>query len=211
MPSWVTLRQLAGGGDQPQQPQQPALAGAECGGRHVIMADDFTDASNWQGEGTTIETGKLKFKPSPDTLQWRLYVRPITSDATACVTLQVPHRFNDANSTFGGIIIAAQDANNFYAFCVDPTGSAVLIRAKDKKFSKAIEWREIDGVHTDPGAKNQLRVIKTGNSYTMFVNGTKFDQFTPESPGNKIGILVKSEKDRADAWKFANLKVTDNQ
>jgi hypothetical protein len=215
MPGWVPVKQALAGpqpGPGPQPTPQPALSATGCTGRHVIMADDFSNAQSWQGD-TTSEGSKLKYKPKAGQWSWTIYRRALTGNADICVTVQVPHRFEDATWTYAGVVLAAQDSNNFYAFLVSPTGNASLQRYKNGEFVEpAIQWRAFDAVKSDPGTKNQLRVSIVGNVFTLFVNGEKFDSFTPEAPmGGKIGIIAASEKAREDAWKFAGLKVTSDQ
>ena len=70
----------------------------------------------------------------------------------------------------------------------------------------------MDEVKSDPGAKNLIRVVVQSQLATLFVNGVKFDEISgvPAAPAtSQIGMIVQSEPAQRDAWKFANLKVTD--
>jgi len=205
-PGWVALK------DVPEL-RRSQISAAPCSGKHVLMADDFAAVpSGFQGESTSAENGRFKAKPRPSYRQIFTYGRKFSGDLDICILVQIPGRFVSSDDTWAGLIFGASDSKNFYAFVINPSGQASLFQVKSGKLSPAIDWRDMDDVKSDPGAKNLIRVVVQSQLATLFVNGVKFDEISgvPAAPAtSQIGMIVQSEPAQRDAWKFANLKVTD--
>jgi GYF domain 2 len=203
---WVALK------DVPEL-RRSQVSAEPCSGKRVLMADDFAVVpSGFQGESTSSENGRFKAKPQASYRQMFTYGRKFSGDLDICVVLQIPSRFVSSDDTWAGLIFGASDSKNFYAFVINASGQACLFQVKSGKLSPAIDWRDMDEVKSDPSAKNLIRVVVQGQVATLYVNGVKFDEINglPAAPAtSQVGMIVQSEPSQRDAWKFANLKVTD--
>jgi hypothetical protein len=208
-PNWVAAREfpeLAGGG---ATGGRPALAGGACSGQ-VQISDDFSETEPDQTQ--SFESGKLKFKAIEGKFDFFTYKKVLSGDADICVIVQIPHKFSNASNTFGGVIFGgAGDGGDFNAFLVSPTGNGSMLRLKGKNIDLPVEWHRANGLDPSPGAKNKVRISVKGGTATFYVNDSEFATFSGPLPygAGKLGIIVKSEPGRRDAWKFINFKATD--
>jgi hypothetical protein len=221
-PSWVAAKQFdevaalfAGGGARPGPAPSPTpVAAAGCAGK-VLLTDDFrqVDAS-WgtdsNGDAVTVEDGKVKIKADVNSGYTVLYGGLTFDDAEICVTAQVPRRLTDVGQLAAGPVFWAEDYSNFYTFNVAPDGTAAILRKVKGKYIPVIAYRKADGIKTQPGDKNQLRLVTSGNYITAYINGVKFASARGQPPagGGQVGLRAESEKAQRDTWKFLDFKVT---
>ncbi|MFI5013568.1 MAG: DUF4339 domain-containing protein [Hyphomicrobiales bacterium] len=203
-PNWVAMK------DIPEFGRQAASAGSVggCGGSTTIFADDFSQTQPDKTE--SFDGGKLKFKALAGDFDYFTYKRMLSGDSDICVMAQIPRSFAEAAKTYAGVIFGASDNSNFQAFMIAPSGLACVVRVQGKKIDYPIEWTDANGLKTDKGAKNMLRITVKGGSATLYINDVKFGVYKGPLPNGtgKLGFFVKSEPGRRDTWKFANLKVT---
>jgi hypothetical protein len=218
MPAWVaarTLPELAanpspvpGPGPKPAPMPSPVAAQGGCSGERVYLSDAFKTAPNTSSQ---VEEGKLKTKAPAQRLAWFIYRQSIrVSSYDACVTVQMPRRYQTPDAINAGLIFAAADSDEIYLFAVSPNGSAAILRRHDKNWTPVIDWKEFRAIKIDPPAKNLLRVRLQGNHVTASINGQEFGAADVEVPagGGKIGLLYSSEPNQRNTWKFIALKVT---
>jgi hypothetical protein len=203
---WVVLKEVS-------ELRRSQISAAPCSGKRVLMMDDFiTVPSGFQGGSTSIDNGRFKAKPEPSYRQMFTYGHRFSGDIDICVVVQIPSRFVSSEETWAGLIFGAADNQNFFAFVISPAGLVCLYQVKAGNLSPAIDWRDMDEVKSDPGAKNLIRVVVQSDLATLYVNGIQFDQMRglPAAPAtSQVGMIVQSEPSQRDAWKFADLKVTD--
>jgi len=140
-----------------------------------------------------------------------LYGGSIFDDADLCVTVQVPSKTGNSDQLAAGPVFWAQDYNNYYTFDMTPGGSAAIVRRLRGKWVYVLDYRKAEGIKTQPGDKNVLRVTTSGNTVTTYINDVKFASVKAQVPenGGQIGLHAESEQAHRDTWKFLNLKVTD--
>jgi len=208
-PSWVAAGTLpefanAGGGGGGS-----AVAGG-CNGTE-FFSDDFSQTT--PDQTLTPEGTKLKFKALAGKFDFFTYRRVLSGDADICVTAQVPHVFKSAGDTFAGVIFGGNEGGDFEAFLINPNGNSSMLRWVNKNLDLPIAWHKADSLNPAPGAKNKLRVSVRGNTATFYVNDMQFATFNGPLPNGagKLGVIVKSEPGRRDAWKFADFKATSPQ
>jgi GYF domain 2 len=211
-PNWVAAREfpeLASGGGAGGGGARPAVASGACSGQ-IEISDDFSETEADQTQA--FESGKLKFKAMEGKFDFFTYKKALSGDADICVIVQIPHKFNNASNTFGGVIFGgASDGGDFNAFLVSPTGNGSMLRLKGKNLDLPVEWHRANGLDPSPGAKNRVRISVKGGTATFYVNDTQFATFNGPLPNGagKLGVIVKSEPGKRDAWKFINFKATD--
>jgi hypothetical protein len=191
----------------------PALA---CKGPHVKFTDDFRQVDDSWGidpksDTVSVEEGKVKVKADPSGGYTILYGGLLFDDADLCVTVQVPSQTGNADQLAAGPVFWAQDYNNYYTFAITPAGSAAIVRRIRGRWIYVLEYRKAEGIKTQPGDKNILRVTTSGSTVTAYINDVKFASVKAQIPenGGAIGLHAESEQAHRDTWKFINLKVTD--
>lgn len=211
--SRILLKRFAKGVELRLKP----TADSACGGGKVLLSDDFREIDyKWGVEkdnpAVSVEDGKVKVKPREDRRFQFVYGDARFDDAEICVTAQFPRTVENAADVIGGVIFWAHDLANYYGFAISPTGNAGLVRQVNGKFVNLVAFRKAEGLNTQPGARNVLRVIVKGGSITSYVNGVRFDGVNAEQPagGGSVGFFVQSESGRPNAWKFGRLIVSNS-
>ena len=191
----------------------PAFA---CKGPNVKFSDDFRQVDDSWGidpksDTVSVEDGKVKVKADPSGGFTILYGGPVFDDADLCVTVQVPSQTGKSDELAAGPVFWAQDYNNYYTFAITPGGKAAIVRRYRGRWVYVLDYRNADGLKTQPGDKNVLRVTTKGSSVTTYINDVKFATVKAQVPenGGQIGLHAESEQAHRDTWKFINLKVTD--
>jgi hypothetical protein len=225
-PAWAAAKTFAevaalfaGGGATPAPTPSPTpapapVAASGCTGK-VLLTDDFRQVdSSWgtdsNGDSVTVEDGKVKIKADVNSGYTVLYGGLTFDDAEICVTAQVPKRLTDIGQLAAGPVFWAEDYSNFYTFNVAPDGTAAILRKVKGKYIPVIAYRKTDGIKTQPGDKNQLRLVTSGVNITAYINGVKFASARGQPPagGGQVGLRAESEKAQRDTWKFQDFKVT---
>jgi hypothetical protein len=207
-PSWVaakTLPELAsGGGGGGAAP----VAEAGCKSSTILISDDYSATD--PDDTLTPETGKVKYKAFPGEVRTYTYTKALSGDAEICVTVQIPHQFDNPENVFGGVVFGGNEAGDYDVFLISPTGNASVGRSANQKVEWPIAWRKAASLNPAPGSKNRLRVRLQGGTATFFINNQQFASFNGSFPdgAGKIGIFVVSEATRRDSWKFANFRAT---
>jgi len=187
-----------------------------CKGSKVKFMDDFRQVDDsWsvdRGSDTvTVEDGKARIKADPSKGYTVLYGGFIFDDADLCVTVQVPRETDNGDQTAAGPVFWGQDYDNYYAFAITPGGAAGIMRRVKGRWVYVLDYRRADGIKTQPGDKNVLRVTTRGNSVTTYINDVKFATVRAQVPeiGGQIGLHAESEQAHRDTWDFLDLRVTD--
>ncbi len=204
MPNWVAMKDIpefASAGGRP-------VASGGCTSPTVLISDDFSETEADQTQ--SFDSGKLKFKALEGKFDFFTYQKVLSGDADICVTVQIPHKFNNAENTFAGVIFGGTQGGDFNAFLVSPTGNGSMLRLRGKSSDLPIAWHRANGLNPAPGAKSRIRIMIKGNTATFFINDMQFGTFNGPLPNGagKLGIIVKSEPGRRDSWKFANFRAT---
>ena len=90
-----------------------------------------------------------------------------------------------------GLVFGAVDYENFYSLNISTTGYYTLSKRNSSNLMPIKEWERSDKLLTGYNKLNNLKVVKAGSRYTVFINGTEVHQFTDSSiNGNKIGFFA---------------------
>jgi hypothetical protein len=222
-PNWVAAKEMSEvaalfrpGSAPAASPAGPTpVAAGGCTGK-VLLSDDFRQVDDSWGadassDAVTVEDGKVKIKADVNSGYTVIYGGLTFDDAQICVTAQVPRKLGSADQLAGGPVFWAEDYSNFYTFNVAPDGTAAILRKVKGKYVPVIAYKKAEGIKTQPGEKNLLRVATSGNNITAFINGVKFGTARAQVPsgGGRVGLRAESEKAQRDTWKFSDFKVTE--
>ncbi len=179
----------------------PALA---CKGNNVLFEDNFADDSNWGniGDGSSMADGIFTLKAEKG-FTYHYFYRGDTYD-TVDICLDVAQLTEgDAGA---GILFAAEGAESYYQFWVNPLGGAGVSRYAKNRWVTPVPFRRVKL----EGKKATLRLTLRGSKATAYVNDNKLADFkvTPVEGGGFIGIGGDGGSNGI-TWGFSNLKVTD--
>jgi len=108
-----------------------------------------------------------------------------------------------------GVVFSARDTKQFYALLIDPRGGRYTVRKYNaqNEATDLIPWKESDLVRSG-AAVNQLRLDAVGDTFTIYLNGTRLDSVRDSAYRfGMIGMVVESAETPAPVMHFDNLKV----
>lgn len=74
-------------------------------------------------------------------------------------------------ASIAGLVFRLQDADNFYLYALDATGSYSLQKKVDGQWIDLIPWTESDLIETGEGAINRVGVLAEGDHLALILNG----------------------------------------
>jgi hypothetical protein len=189
----------------------PSLA---CKGKNVLFEDNFAEVDPaWDvWDQTKIEDGALKITATAGRIAEIFYKADSYEKADICVDAIVPDVTDPKNQGSASLLFEAQSYNDFYALYVSPANGTVSVaRLFKNKWLYPVPSRKVDGINTQPGAKNTLRVTLNGARATAYVNEHKIADFRINATegGGFVGLNVDGGESAPVTWSFKNFKVTD--
>jgi hypothetical protein len=190
----------------------PGATAAACGGSQVLFEDTFeTLAPTWGSvdDSFFIDSDRLTIMPGYDQYYTALSTMGTYEDADICIDLEAIKADAQGNS-FAGLIFWAIDYDNYYYLVITAEQSIGVFRRQRGRVLPQLRWTRIDALKPGNGAFNQIRVVTTGNTASIYVN----DQFyatmkgQPPSDGQQIGIRATSPRNDRAIWAFDNIKIT---
>lgn len=164
----------------------------------ALYADDFSDpSSGWDvndGDNSTVGyTGSGKYFIAIKTDGYASWANPkkLFSDVSIEVNASVVSGDQD---TEYGIICRYQDGSNFYVLQVAADGTAAIRKKENGEQFKVIsgngEWTSSDAINQGV-ADNTLKAVCSGNTLTLYVNGTQVAEATDDSfSSGDVGLFA---------------------
>jgi hypothetical protein len=182
-----------------------------CKGVNKLLEDDFSNPeSGWVEKVRTmaIKDGKLQLTTEPKRHSSASYEGDFFNNADACVTVIAPD-VKDASIGVAGLMFYLTNSYDFYAFVINPTGQAAVLRLLNGDFLTPVPPRKAEGIKAGGNSSNVLRVTWNNGSIATYVNDRPFTTLKAKPPRNgKIGLYAESA---GATWSFANVLVTDPQ
>ena len=107
-----------------------------------------------------------------------------------------------------GLIFGASDTGTrqFYSLWISCNNSYSINKFTAEKFSQISDWKKTDKLYSGYDKINKLKVVKSGSTYTIFLNDDQVDKFTDSAGfGNRIGFFASVGKETDE--KFPNSPV----
>jgi hypothetical protein len=160
-------------------------------------------------ESFKVANGQLVVSPDPDTYFWVSNRASLYDDIDMCAAMTTVAGVNPEDSK-AGLLFWYIDPNNFYVLEFSPNGKASVWRRQRGKWLEQVDWKDVEGANKGDGATNELRIVTKGNQAALYINETKFADFTGMAPdnGQQIGVFATSPEEGAAHYAFDNLKVT---
>jgi len=187
-------------------------AAAACEGSQVLFEDTFEAlAPTWGAPDDSffIDSERLTIMPGYDQYYTALSTMGTYEDADICMDLE-PIKADAQGNSFAGLIFWAIDYDNYYYLVVTAEQSIGVFRRQRGRVLPQLRWTRIDALKPGNGVVNQIRVLTSGNTASIFINGQFYATMKgqPPSDGQQIGVRATSPRNDRAIWAFDNIKVT---
>jgi hypothetical protein len=115
-------------------------------------------------------------------------------------------RMNGARNVRYGMVFGASDTNKYYLLGITIQGQYNLWKNIDQNWTMIKDWAYSEKLNTGYNIINNLKAVKNGTTFTVYLNGSRVHQFTDtQINGNGLGYFVNigSKNDEA----FPNMPV----
>jgi hypothetical protein len=133
-----------------------------------------------------------------------------------CVVIAFPSTPPPADNPDSiALVILASDYYNRYDFTVATDGTACIGALKNNAWAFPMPvGTKIDGIKTEPGSENILRVVFKDQKLTFYVNGTQIKVVRAQIPAtaNKFGFLASSlnkKPSEGRVWTVKSFNLTE--
>jgi hypothetical protein len=189
----------------------PAVA---CKGKSVLFQDSFVKANPaWEMfDQTKIQGGAMEITATAGHIAPIFYKGESYDKVDICVDAIVPDVSDPKNQGVSSLLFEGQGYDDFYAFYVSPAfGTATISRLLKNKWLHPVPVRKVDGIVSQHGGKNTLRITLNGAHATAYVNDNKIVDFliNASAGGGFVGLEVDGGETAPVTWSFKNFKVTD--
>ena len=192
----------------------PALA---CKGATVLLKDDFSKVNRaWAGTAKSsfvIADGKLLGKSDEGYFGMAAWAAKYFPDADFCVDVVWP-KVDDTENKYFGIMIqqtTKEEGWTYLMATINLDGTAVVHQVTKDGWLEPIPAGEIEGLKTEPGAVNTLRLVWKSTEPTMsyYVNNKLVGTFdATQATGRKISLFFDTNGAPDLAIEFHNVLVT---
>ena len=174
-----------------------------------LFVDQFEQLDDTWGTSRNydVEDGKLVFKPPAGYNTTAINNTSLYDDIDICVEVSAEAPLEDGSCA--SIVFWAIDYDNYYSFQISTDGQASFWRRQRNKWLQQVDWMDAPGAAKGATVINELRVITSGRTAKLYVNGQFFRQVKGQPPkdGSLIGVMACAPNEAAARITFANLVV----
>lgn len=174
-----------------------------------LFEDQFDKLDDAWGnfENYDVEDGKLVIHPPAGYNTSTINNSSLYDEVDTCVEMSAETPVQEGSC--GSIIFWAVDYDNYYSFQVSTEGQASFWRRQRGRWLSQVSWRDAPGVEKGATVINELRVITSGKTAKLYVNGQLFKEVKGQPPkdGSLIGLLACSPNEASARITFDNLVV----
>jgi hypothetical protein len=184
-----------------------------CQGDKMLLSEDFSFAdASWgdHSDNFAIKDGSAILKPDSERGYKALDNAFLFDDVDICLTVTALEIAKPEESG-GGLAFWAQDYQNTYVVLLATNGYFKIGRLVNAAWvNSPLDWTRSDAIVQGTNKPNKIRLTIKGQTLAVEINGKSGTKLRAQSPGasSMIGLYAESG-DKADTWKFNDLKVTD--
>jgi len=163
-----------------------------------------------QTDHVMMRDGQVNIIVSGSSAGWEIYPGFTFKDMDATVTVTA----KTATGNDAGLVFWVTAPADFYVFSVsDSAGTlGVVHHVPDNggTWETIVPFTKDPNIHSGRGATNTLRVVTSGNSISLFINGTSVGRLAAIAPqnGGTVGIEGESKPNGRADYAFSNLSVS---
>ena len=174
----------------------------------LLLTDDFSTLDPAWGEPDEVESvrgGKLMVNLQPHLKHHNFYQGSLFENAD--IRMQVA-QIAGGNDRPAGIVFWAANHKNYYAALLLSDGTFFVARRVNDKWLNPLSSKVRDEVLKGLGQTNQLRLVTSGKSATVYVNDKQVATLKgfPPQGGSMIGVHAESGTEPT-VWAFSELSV----
>jgi hypothetical protein len=189
----------------------PALPGRAA---QVILSDPLT---SWplnfgpQTDHVMMKDGQVHIIVSGGSAGWEIYPGFSFKDMDASVTVTA----KTATGNDAGLLFWVTAPTDFYVFSVsDSAGTLGVVHhvaTNGGAWQTIVPFTKDPNIHSGKGAVNALRVVTSGNSISLYINGTSVGRLAAIAPenGGTVGIEGEGKPDGKADYAFSDLSVSE--
>jgi hypothetical protein len=174
-----------------------------------LFTDQFNKLDDAWGnyENYDVEDGKLVIKPPAGYNTSTINNTSLYDEVDICVEMSAEAPV--AEGSCGSIIFWAVDFDNYYSFQVSTEGQASFWRRQRGRWLNQVSWQDAAGAEKGATVINELRLITSGKTARLYINGKLFKEVKGQPPkdGSLIGLLACSPNEASARITFDNLVV----
>jgi hypothetical protein len=109
-----------------------------------------------------------------------------------------------------GVVFWGLNADEFYVLQFSDSGTYSVAHATPERWTFPITWRDAEGLTTEPGEWNDLRIVTVGRRATVYINGNELGSFKgrPPAGGGVVGYFAQMGEEDGQA-EFSALKIVE--
>src|SRR5579871_4139311 len=174
-----------------------------------LFEDQFNQLDETWGsyENYDVEDGKLVIKPPAGYNTSTINNSSLYDDVDICVEMSAEAPVQEGSC--GSIIFWALDFDNYYSFQVSTEGQASFWRRQRGRWLNQVSLQDAAGTEKGATVINELRVVTSGKTAKLYINGSLFKEVKGQPPkdGSLIGLLACSPNESSARITFDNLVV----
>ena len=189
----------------------PSGVALACGGGQVLYEDTFEALEPTWGtadDSFFLDDGRLTVMPGYDQYYSALNTMGTYEDADICFDVEAIKADREGNS-FAGPIFWAIDYDNYYYLLITAEQSIAVFRRQRGRVLPQLRWTRFEALRPGNNTVNQIRIVTTGNTAAIYVNGTFYATMKGQPPvdGQQIGLRATSPRNERAVWAFDNIRV----
>lgn len=198
--TWAFSKLIVAAGPAPE-----ARASSDGG---LLLEDDFSTldpAWGQSGDVASVRDNKLLMNVPPNTICAKLHQASLYADADVRVKVALAA---GGAGRYAGIVFWAADYRNYYAALLDSGGDLFVGRRVNDRWLNPVSMKFRPELVEGLGRANQLRVVTSGMSATIYANDRQlaaFRGFPPEG-ASMVGLQAAAGRDPY-TWAFQEFSV----
>ena len=181
-----------------------------------LYEENFNSQSGWtKGNNDTrelyVSNGKYYFEHKKNKESWYIATKDQNINHSRDFEIETAFTKISGEQDYGmSFLYDFKDSKNFKEFGLTSTGYYRIAKSKDGNYSNEKSWTKSSSIKTGNYAYNKLRVKKSGNRVTFYINGTYVHGMDYKSfAGAKLAMrLYRNQKIAIDYYRIRYLSGT---
>ncbi|MFK8060867.1 MAG: hypothetical protein AB8B78_12345 [Polaribacter sp.] len=185
---------------------------------NYIYQEDFNSAGNWptgnnENRELKIFNGRYYFEHKRTEKSWRLSTNDINLNTNKDFEIETSiQKISGVDNSGISFVYDFKDDNNYKEFGYTSNGHYRIAESANGKYSNVVKWTKSAKVKTGNYGVNKLKISKTGNTVTFYINDANVHSMTHKSfVGKQIAlVLYSNQKISVDYIKVLQKASTQN-
>ena len=196
--------------------------GCALEGKTILWEDDFKVLDpSWRAPDANfdVQNGSAKMKVNSTNLLRRINFAGVYRNFAVCAKIVLPNAdqtqvtvtttTTEPDLRWAGLIFWFSDPDNYYAFVIDTSARAAVVRKQGGNYVFPIGFSASPDIVKGP-MPNELEVITNDNNIYLYVNGKLFNHTRAIKPNDAtyIGLIGQAPPNLSAQFEFEDMRVT---